>query len=269
MNVRHPAVAGTFYKSGKAELEKQIKDLFPRIAQRQGAENILGLVAPHAGYEYSGKTAALAYSCLPKDPKKNFIILGPNHGGTGPAVSIWRSGKWVTPLGEADINENMTAEIISNSAAEADESAHMREHSIEVHLPFLQFLFGKNFSFVPVCMRDQSLESAKNIADAVSQAKDATIIASSDFAHFESGESAERKDADAIKAIESLDVKRFYRTIEEKNISVCGFGPIAVLMIVARELGGKILLIRHSTSGDMTGDYDSVVGYAALKAVRG
>jgi len=267
MGIRYPAVAGMFYKPGKAELEKQIKELFSSISQKQNAENVLGLVVPHAGYEYSGRTAVLAYSCLPNSAK-NFIILGPNHTGFGPPVSIWRSGKWVTPLGSSKINENMADEIISNSAAEADERAHMREHSIEVQIPFLQFLFGKNFSFVPVCMRDQSLESAKSIADAILRIKDATIIASSDFTHFESGESVERKDADAIKAIESLDAENFYETIEKENISVCGFGPIAVLMIIAKKLGCKIVRITHSTSGDVTGDFDSVVGYAALKAVK-
>ncbi len=285
MSVRHPAVAGMFYKRRKAELEKQIKELLFGIVQKQD-ENTIGIVAPHAGYEYSGRIAAHAYSCLPKNSVKNFIIIGPNHAGVGPPVSVWRSGYWLTPLGKAKVNEKMADEIcteseafrhaenlkdfraISNSAAKADESAHIREHSIEVQLPFIQFLFGNGFSFVPACMNDQSFESAKNLADAVARIKDAIIIASSDFTHFESGESAERKDAAAIKTIESLDAKGFYETVGKENISICGFGPIAVLMIIAKQLGGKIALIKHATSGDITGDYGSVVGYAALKAVK-
>ncbi len=283
-NIRSPAVAGMFYKRGKAELEKQIRELFFGIAQNKD-ENIIGIVVPHAGYEYSGRVAAHAYSCLPN--AKKFIIIGPNHAGVGPPVSVWRSGYWITPLGNAKINEKMADEIcteseafrhaenlkdfraISNSAAEADERAHAREHSIEVQLPLLQFLYGDDFSFVPICMMDQSIGAAKDLAEAILKVKEEfVIIASSDFTHFESRESAERKDATAIKAIESLDAKRFYRTIEKERISICGFGPIAALMMVAKQLGGKINLIKYSTSGDATGDFESVVGYAALKAAR-
>lgn len=271
-SIRYPAVAGMFYDSRKAGLETQIRNAFfhrcgPGCLHKND-ENIIGIVVPHAGYEYSGHVAAHAYSCLPKNSAKNFIIIGPNHTGIGPNVSVWSRGKWLTPLGEAKINEKIADKIISSSIAEEDESAHLNEHSIEVQIPFLQFLFG-NIDFVPVCMKDQSQQAAKNIANAVLGIKeDVILIASSDFTHFESKESAERKDADAIRAIESMDLKKFYRVIEEERISICGFGAIAVLMLIVKKRGGKIMQIAHSTSWDITGDLSNVVGYAALMGVK-
>lgn len=272
--LRYPAVAGMFYEARRDALRGQIKSAFLSgpgsiPTHIETAENLIGLIVPHAGYEYSGSTAAHAYALLGKGSSKTFILLGPNHRGTGPAVSVWNRGSWETPLGAAKIAEETADNLISKSSlAKADKSAHITEHSIEVQVPFLQFLFGGAIRIVPVCMADQSQEAAEDIAKAIlSLGEDATIIASSDFTHFESGPSVERKDAEAIKAIESLDVKRFYRTLEENDISVCGFGPIAALMLVAKARGGKIKKIAHATSGDKTGGFGSVVGYAAMNAV--
>ncbi len=268
--LRQPAVAGMFYSADESRLKEQLERAFANAAQpRAESKKVIGIIAPHAGYEYSGFTAAHAYASFGKNSPKKFIVLGPNHKGIGPAVSVWNRGAWLTPLGECKIAEETADNLISKSSiAEADESAHTGEHSIEVQLPFLQFLFGGAVRIVPVCMADQSQEAAADIAKAVlSLGEDVAIIASSDFTHYESKKEAEKKDAEAIKAIESLDVNHFYQTLDENDISACGFGPIAVLMFVAKAKGAKIKLIMHSTSGDITGDTKSVVGYAAMKAV--
>lgn len=292
--LRYPTVSGTFYASRISALEKQINSFFGAVdvdLNANSAETItktkakekaavtkqktIGIIAPHAGYAYSGHTAAKAYASIAsisKDCLKKFIILGPNHTGIGEPVSIWNRGAWLTPLGEAKIDESLADKILLKSAiAKTDESAHLSEHSIEVQIPFLQFLFGNTFSFVPICMANQSIEAAIDIAKAILSLKagdrfDFTIIASSDFTHYESRKSVEAKDSEAIKAIQSLDAARFYRTLEENDISACGFGPVAVLMIVTKALGGKIVKVAHSDSGDAGGDTENVVGYAALKA---
>ncbi len=274
--LRQPAVAGMFYSADESCLKEQLKRAFqnsnslgPGRMFVESKEKVLGIIAPHAGYEYSGFTAAHAFASLGKNSPKTFIIIGPNHTGQGTAVSVWNRGSWGTPLGVCKIAEDVADNIISaGTIAKADESAHSLEHSIEVQVPFLQFLFGSDIRIVPVCMGDQSQNAAEDVARAVlSLGREVIIIASSDFTHFESRASAERKDAEAIKAIESLDVKRFYQTLEENDISVCGFGPIAVLMIVAKARKAKLKKIAHSTSGDITGETKNVVGYSAMKAV--
>jgi AmmeMemoRadiSam system protein B len=268
--LRHPFVSGMFYSADESRLKKQLARAFANAAQpRAESKKVIGIIAPHAGYEYSGITAARAYTALGKNPPKTFIILGPNHTGIGPAISVWNRGAWQTPLGECKIAENAADKIIAKSAiAKADESAHIQEHSIEVQIPFLQFLFGNEIRIVPICMADQSQEAAEDIAKAIiSLGEEATIIASSDFTHYESKKEVEKKDAHAIAAIESLGLKTFYNTLESEDISACGFGPIAVLMLVAKARNAKIIKIAHSTSGDITGETKSVVGYAALKAV--
>lgn len=268
--LRYPAVAGMFYESHGPRLKERLKRLFLESPDHaENREKVIGIIAPHAGYEYSGSVAARAHASIGKNPPKTFILLGPNHTGAGPAISVWNRGSWLTPLGECKIAENAADKLISaSSIAKADESAHISEHSIEIQLPFLQFLFEDNIRIVPVCMADQSEEAAEDVAKAIlSLNEDAIIIASSDFTHYESKKEAERKDAAAIRAIESLDVRRFYSILEENDISACGFGPIAVLMTVAKARGAKIRKIAHSDSGDITGETGSVVGYAALKAV--
>ncbi|MBU4246287.1 MAG: MEMO1 family protein [Nanoarchaeota archaeon] len=270
--LRQPAVSGMFYSADESRLKEQLARAFANAAQtRAESRKVIGIIAPHAGYEYSGFTAARAYSAIGKSHSKTFIILGPNHTGTGSeiSVSVWNRGAWLTPLGECKIDEIVAGKIISKSAiAKADARAHIQEHSIEVQIPFLQFLFGNEIKVVPICMADQSISAAQDIAKAVlSLDEEVTIIASSDFTHYEGKKEVERKDAEAIKAIESLDVPRFYNALEENDISACGFGPIAVLMLVAKAKGAKIKRIAQTTSGDITGETKSVVGYAAMKAI--
>ena len=269
--MRAPAVAGYFYPSNRKELEKILTTFFDKAKKEvKERENVIGIAAPHAGYIYSGLTAAYAYASLPKNQKKTIVIIGPNHTGYGSEVSVYPSGKWKTPLGEIEVDESFADELIRNcNVVERDEAAHIYEHSIEVQLPFLQFLYGNNFKIVPICLLNQSLEVAECLANALLKIKkDFLVIASSDLNHYESYEITQRKDAEIIKAITSLDLKKFYQTLENLNVSACGYGAIATLMSLTKKLNGKIELIRHSTSGEVSEDYSSVVGYASLIAVK-
>jgi AmmeMemoRadiSam system protein B len=267
--MRVPAVAGYFYPSDRKELERMLTAFFEKARNEvKERENVIGIIAPHAGYIYSGLTAAYAYASLPKDPKKTIVIIGPNHTGYGSEVSVYPNGKWKTPLGEIEVDEEFVDELIKNCKfAEEDEAAHIYEHSIEVQLPFLQFLYNNNFKIVPICLMNQSLEVAEYLANALIKIKkEFLVVASSDLNHYESYEITQRKDMELIKTIISLDLKKFYQTLERLNVSACGYGAIATLMSLTKKLDGKIELLRHSTSAEINRDYSNVVGYGALVA---
>lgn len=275
MLVRQPAVAGMFYHLNQEMLRKQIKNCFDHELgpKKIKQEKFVGTVIPHAGYTYSGPVAAWIYSII---PKCNYIILGPNHRGFGSRFGVMREGVWKTPLGSVKINEKVTKKLIeSNPLLEYDVLSHEAEHSIEVQLPFLQYRFGDNFKFVPICVTNEFfsfdfLEECKavgkTIANVIKKEKSKwIIIASSDFSHYISYEDAYSTDNYVIDAILRLNEKDFFLRLQEKNASVCGFGPIAIAIIVSKELGAKKgKLLKYSTSGDVVGDRGVVVGYGSI-----
>jgi AmmeMemoRadiSam system protein B len=232
------------------------------------------VVSPHAGYTYSGETAAVAISSL--RPAGTYIIFGPNHTGIGPQFSVMGSGSWWTPLGDAEIDTKVAGRLMKGCGfLEEDELAHSQEHSIEVQLPFLQHRFS-SFRFVPVSMMssgysedflEQCEKLGKVAAEIVRNGKGngkVGVIASSDFSHYLPQKVADGKDGKAIENILRLDLPGFFTTLEEEDASVCGFGPIAVVMAAAKELGLKPHVISKSSSGDASGDYGSVVTYYAI-----
>lgn len=261
--MRNPAVSGQFYPRNKNDLKSDISRCFAGIPLIE--RNVIGAVAPHAGYMYSGKTAACVYSALPK--ADTFILVGPNHTGYGSPVAV--SGEtWSTPMGEVG-SDNEFIKALPKSIIDLDESAHKYEHSIEVQLPFLQFRF-RDFKIVPICMGMQDEETAFDVGNEISEAankvkKKVVIIASSDFSHYKQDKIAREDDAYFIKAILDMDISGFYRRLYERNASVCGYGPIAAMLAAARNLGAtKATLFKYSTSGDITGDTSAVVGYAGI-----
>jgi len=278
MSIRFPVVSGAFYPSSKDSLIKEIEKCFKhhlgpgKIPDKpiEYFPRISFLISPHAGYIYSGPVAAHSYYNLYKSPlPKTIIILGPNHQGYGTNVSIYPEGVWRTPLGEVKIDEEVAYNLAKASDVfSLDEESHMYEHSIEVQIPFLQYIL-KDFKIVPICMLDQnkrtSIQVGEAIASIIADKEDVAIIASTDFTHYESAKEANRKDNEAIKAIIDLDVNKFYDVIEGMNITMCGFGPVSSLMVAAKKIGVKKgNLLKYATSGDITGDYSSVVGYASI-----
>lgn len=276
--VREPIVAGTFYPANAETLKRQIEECFlsslgprelPKVSPKDKGE-IIGLISPHAGYIYSGPVASHGLYVLAQDQEPSLVIvLGPNHTGVGPRVSLQLEGSWRTPLGNVDIDSAMADSIISQSKhIRADNSAHALEHSIEVQIPFLQYVFGSSFKIVPICFLDQSLEVCQDVGEALYQAlveNTAVIIASTDFTHYESQEQATSKDEKAIKTIQNLDAEGLLQTVREYSISMCGSGPVAATLIATKKLGAsECNLLSYHTSGDVIGDYTSVVGYASL-----
>ena len=276
--IRRPTVAGQFYEADAEELRAQIKSCFlhklgpqklPEVNQHAHPRIIVGLICPHAGYMYSGPVAASAFYELAQDGKPDTVVLlGPNHTGYGSALSMMREGVWQTPLGKVEINTALADQIRQEtSVIEVDDLAHRYEHSIEVQLPFLQFLYGDTFKIVPICFLMQDYESAVEVGGALEEALDATntvVIASSDMTHYEPAKKASEKDQVALKAITDLDAKRFYDTVEALNITACGYAPITALITYANGVCAKAHLLNYHNSGDITGDHSSVVGYAAV-----
>jgi AmmeMemoRadiSam system protein B len=276
--IRRPTQAGAFYEGDAEALKTQIENCFlqefgpkkrPKV-NKNGPREIVGLVCPHAGYMFSGAVAANAYYELASDGKPDtVVILGPNHTGYGSALAVVNEGFWRTPLGDVEVDGETANRIVHETrVVDVDELAHRFEHSVEVQLPFLQYLYGSEFKFVPVCFQMQDLASAVEIGRAlvkVLASKNAVIIASSDMTHYEPQGNAAMKDMAALKAVEAMDEKRFFSIIETQNVSACGYGPIAALITAAKGLGAKeAKLLCYKTSGDTTGDYSSVVGYAAV-----
>lgn len=277
--MRKPAVAGAFYAGTEATLRRQVEECFKHAigpgalpgSAREPEGRVLGLVSPHAGYVYSGPVAANGFFNLAAQRKpETAVVLGPNHRGLGEAVAVGRQDKWLTPLGEAELDIELGQAIIAASQlARWDDLAHSLEHSIEVQVPFLQYIYGSAFRLVPVCMLRQDLEASRDLGHALAAAlkgRDAVIIASSDFSHYESQSSASRKDHLALEAILALDPEQLEEAVKHNSISMCGPGPVMSMLTACKALGAReARLLRYATSGDITGDYSQVVGYASVE----
>jgi AmmeMemoRadiSam system protein B len=278
MKVRRPTQAGAFYEGDAEALKTQIENCYlqelgPKKLPKfnlNGPREVVGLVCPHAGYMFSGAVAANAYYELAQDGKPDtVVILGPNHTGYGSALALMSEGVWRTPLGDVEIDGETANQIVQETRlVDVNDLAHRFEHSIEVQLPFLQYLYGSEFKFVPVCFQLQDLSSAVEVGKALVEvlaSHNAVVIASSDMTHYEPQGNAAAKDLAALKAVEAMDEKRFYSIIEAQNVTACGYGPIAAVVTYAKGLGAKeAKLLCYKNSGDVTGDYSSVVGYAAV-----
>jgi AmmeMemoRadiSam system protein B len=278
VKVRNPTQAGAFYEGNGESLKRQIENCFlhelgpgkiPKVV-RDGPRQVVGLICPHAGYMFSGPVAAHAYYKQALDGKPDVVVIfGPNHMGYGSALAVMNEGLWRTPLGDVEVDSATANQIAHESRIiDVDDSAHRLEHSIEVQLPFLQYLYGSEFKIVPICFLMQDLASSREVGQAAAKVlaeKNALIIASSDMTHYEPQDRAAEKDVSALEAVEAMDEAKFYSTVETQGISACGYGPITALITGAKILGAKeAKLLCYKTSGDVIGDYSSVVGYAAV-----
>ncbi len=266
--IRNPVVSGQFYPNARSILLKEVKAYLG--ARGQGKEDAIGVVSPHAGYMYSGPVAGSVFSSI--KPKDTYILLGPNHTGLGAVFGLATYETWKTPLGDVGLDGELAKKIKDNCPfIEEDVLSHSHEHSIEVQLPFIQATRG-SFKIEPICVSHAELniyiEAGKAIAKSVTQLKrekNTLIVASSDMTHYESAEEAKRKDAAAIDAILRLDEKGLAKAVDSLDISMCGYAPTVMMLAAAKELGAtKARLVKYQTSGDVSGNYMSVVGYAGI-----
>jgi len=263
--IRNAIAAGRFYPGSAPEIREMMAMLVDRTAKKEAA---IGLLMPHAGYPYSGPVAGATISRVKF--KDTFIIIGPSHTGAGQPFSIMTEGVWRTPLGEVEIDSVLGKKLLASSDyLREDEAAHLQEHAVEVQLPFLQYL-KPDIKIVPIILAQAPAEVyqqiGKDIARAIKESKgEAVIIASGDMTHYEPQEIAEEKDTKAIEAMLKLDEDELTRRYQELDISMCAYGPAVCLIAAAKELGATgAELVKYQTSGDATGDYSSVVGYAGI-----
>ncbi len=280
---RKPAHAGTFYPATRGELLKSIEDSFTHplgpgrlpLEKFTGGRGV-GYIVPHAGYMYSGPVAAHAYLRLARERRPDVVVIaGPNHGMVGLGAAVYKDGLWETPLGDVEVDSEVSRLIVGYSRFFGfDEAAHVYEHSVEVQVPFLQYIYGGDLRIVPITVGLQTLEVSRDLGEAVARVimdngVDVVFIASSDFNHYEPHEVTVRKDMEAINAILGMDEELMYRVIESANITMCGPSPVAALIHLAKRVkGGKPVLLKHATSGDVTGDKSWVVGYASIEFPR-
>ena len=286
MGIRKPIVAGQFYEEDFNNLNKQIIECFESkkgpgalpINKRNGF--VLGVIVPHAGYLFSGPCAAWSYKEIAESEFPDlFIIIGPNHSGIGRTSTILDD--WETPFGIVKADKEFGKKLINNSSIVEDATAHRHEHSIEVQLPFLQFVSKdhlKDLRFIPITIgfNQNVKEIASEIKKTIEESgKKVCIIASSDFTHygFSYGyvpfstnikENIQKLDNGAINFIKALDSDGFLNYVKVKEATICGAVPIAILIELMKNKAEKVNLMQYYTSADIMGDYNNAVGYASI-----
>ncbi len=267
---REPAVANMFYPGRRGRLKEQLDGF---IAPVPDPKKVLAAMSPHAGYMYSGGVAGAVFSKI-RIPK-TVVILGPNHRGVGARVALDASGSWDTPLGPVPIDEDLARMLLQHGGKKIqdDSRAHAMEHSIEVQVPFLQVL-RPDVTIVPISVSHVNYDDCAYLGHALASAardygqdydRDVLFVASTDMTHYESQETARTKDQLAIDRILALDPKGLFDTVAQHNISMCGVIPTTIVLWAAKELGAtEAELVQYTTSGEVTGDYGQVVGYAGV-----
>lgn len=265
MLVREPLVAGTFYPAGEKELREYCathlkSNNFNKLAK--------AVMLPHAGYFYSGDTACRVVDRV--EISDSIFLIGPNHSGQGPDFSIFPKGEWQTPLGNVSIDSDLAGEMCRSSEdIKEDQTAHLFEHSLEVQLPFLQFK-NSRLRIVPMVVGTHDLLAARQVALAAgrvlaSWGNETLVVVSSDMSHYENDDATRKKDQYALRAIENLDEEALVTAVRKHRITMCGFVPAYMLLVMKESLGiTKATLVDYRTSADASGDRDRVVGYAGF-----
>lgn len=259
---REPAVAGRFYSDDPAVLRREVDRFLAAGGEKVRA---LGVVAPHAGYVYSGAIAGAVYARVEVPPR--VIVLGPNHTGMGVPAALWPDGTWRLPTGEVRIDAALTAALSGGPLVEADPEAHLIEHSLEVQVPFLARA-RPDVTIAALCLGHLRFAECEAVGRSVARAAagaGALVVASSDMSHYIPAAAAREKDQLAIERILALDPRGLYEVVHREKISMCGIIPATVMLLAALELGAtRAELVRYGNSGDVSGDTRQVVGYAGL-----
>lgn len=266
-SVRPPAVAGMFYPLDGKALMRQVVELIERAKPKKIRGSLKALISPHAGYPYSGLTAAFGYKLLEGKKIDSVVIISPSHHEYFDGVSVYPGTSYITPLGEVNIDLELRREILENDGIlKATIQGHSEEHAIEVQLPFLQIVL-EDFKFLPIVIGNQTKEHCYKVGDLIGKVlkdRNALVIASTDLSHYHPYDVALELDKVAIDDIKNFDYEKLLKDIDEQNTEACGGGPAATAMIAAKKLGANKAEILHScNSGDITGEKGGVVGYVS------
>ena len=265
--LRKSVIAGSWYPGAPSILRRDIQNYFDLVPDLELEGEVVGLIAPHAGYTYSGQVAANVYKLIRGKKYDAVIVVGPSHRVAFHGVSIFSKGGYETPLGIVPVAEELAEKIkiLSKTVVEIPE-AHFQEHSVEIQLPFLQIALG-DFSFIPLVMGDQNAKTCRELAQAIHKAslgKKILIVGSSDLSHFYNDNMAKKLDAVVLRHLKDGDAVGLLESLENGTAEACGGGPMVVAMLTARMMNAnRAHLLKYTNSGDVTGDTSSVVGYAA------
>lgn len=265
--IRKTVIAGSWYPVDPNVLRKDIKHYFRSAVNAQLTGEILAIIAPHAGYIFSGQIAAHAYNLIGGKKYDTVIVIGPSHRVAFHGVSIYSKGGYETPLGIVPVEEDVANKILSLSNNIHDlPEAHLHEHSIEIQLPFLQVALGE-FSFVPLIMGDQNESICRELAETlhnIAREKRILVVGSSDLSHFHDYHQAVALDNIALKCLENADAEGLLKKLSDNSTEACGGGPMAVAMLTAKKMGAtKAKVLKYANSADITSDKSSVVGYVS------
>ncbi len=262
--VRKPSVAGMFYPASKTKLETEIKLMFDSTALDFNHENIFGIISPHAGYVYSGKTAAHAYKTLIGKKFQTALVISPSHREYFPGICVYEGDAYETPFGTISVDKELRNKFLNGDRLIfSGNQGHKTEHALEVQIPFIQFLFN-HIKILPVVMGEQSKGFIDTLAERISEVVDENIIviASSDLSHFYTKSRADNLDSLIEKRINNFEFEELQSDFEERKCEACGAGPMVALMKAASLKGfAKAKVLSRTDSGDITGDNSEVVGY--------
>ncbi len=265
--LRSPCVAGRFYPGNTSELEAMLKG-YLEGGSPATVERAVAAIVPHAGYIYSGAVAGAVFSSI--EVPDDIVLIGPNHTGCGAKVSMMDKGTWEMPFGEMEINIGLAAALIKESALfTPDTEAHISEHSLEVELPFIHYR-NADASFVPITVMRADYRECAALGAAIARGikaygKEVLIVVSSDMNHYESDSTTREKDNRAIEPLLALNAAELLKRTGDEGISMCGVLPTAIAIEAAKGLGAtKTRLVKYATSGEVSGDFDQVVGYAGI-----
>ncbi len=272
--IRRAAVAGMFYPGHPAELRDTVLRLLDEAHPDALPGTAVGLVAPHAGYAYSGLTAAYGYKAIQGGSFDTFVLISPSHREYFDGVSVFSGDAYETPLGVLEVDRDLRRELTAaGTCLAASEDGHRKEHAVEVHLPFLQLLFGSPM-ILPIVMGDQKREYCFALGETLARCiagRKVLLIASSDLSHYHPYDEANRLDRIVTNDIAASDPDQLMRDLELERTEACGGGPVVALLTAARRLSAvRSSILHHCNSGDVTGDTSGVVGYlsAAVCASR-
>jgi len=262
--IRRPAVAGMFYPASPEELERDVRAMLsasPKVAE---ADSIIGIIAPHAGYMYSGGTAARAYAQLAGSRRKVVVVVSPSHRDYFDGVSVFPGDAYATPLGIVPVDTELRARLVKESLILMSTAGHGEEHALEVQLPFLQCTLGE-FSLLPLVIGNQSRQECfalGKILGMVLKESSALLVASTDLSHFHTAAAATRLDDIVARDLSAFDAEQLMDDLESGRAEACGGGPAVAVMVACHRLGARTLRVVHRAhSGEITGDNSGVVGY--------
>jgi AmmeMemoRadiSam system protein B len=272
LDVRPSPIAGAWYEGNSKSLALRVDEYLANAKIPAIDGNVVAVIAPHAGHQYSGAVAAHAFAALRGLAPKLVVILSPFHDFSNYPLITTKHQAYSTPLGHIEVDRPALAELQASLAIPITPIENDREHSLEIELPFLQRIFTHEFKLLPVMIRSQDAETARRLGEALGhllKKKDAILVASTDLSHFHDADTAHNLDAEMLRRFESFDPDSIFEAEELGRGYACGHAAVASVLWASKELGANhVKVLKYATSGDVTGDNSSVVGYGAAVVTK-